>query len=143
VDNPADASFKLFFSVRDEEPGDILQAKEAGASVSQDASGLGPEVSVVGEQLSLSGNGMALAGYSGNDCTHFSSESVCWKGVKVSADSRTIQGRTFHPRHENRRGVGVPLDVTNTSRVESACCHRAVKSSIEHSDAGTEGDIGK
>ena len=53
---------------------------------------------------------------------------------KVVPDRRLIQGLVLHPRHEDGRSVGVPLDVTHST--VSGFGQR--KSEIEASGAGAK-----
>ena len=56
------------------------------------------------------------------------------EGGNVVPNRRLIQGLIFHPRHEDGRGEGVPLDVTD-STVSGLGQHEA---EVETSGAGAE-----
>jgi hypothetical protein len=59
------------------------------------------------------------------------------KVLKVAAPNRSwLQGLVFHPRHENGRSVGVPLDVTHNP--SAGDCEQ--DSFIEHTDSGAKAE---
>jgi len=59
-------------------------------------------------------------------------ESAPKKKWKVRPDRSAIQGRFFHPRHEDGRCVGVPLDVTHGAK------SAGTESEVDASDSGAE-----
>jgi hypothetical protein len=75
---------------------------------------------------------MRLAWNPASDEIHCPTPRSAVEGCEIVPDRSAIQGRFFHPRHEDGRGKGVPLDVTDSvtplgqSEVEGAdaCAER-------------------
>ena len=79
-------------------------------------------------------DGERLARIASSDDVHRAAPRAAVEGGNVVPDRRRIQGRVFHPRHEDGRGVGVPLDMTH-SAISGAC---EVQSEVEPAGAGAE-----
>ena len=75
-----------------------------------------------------------LARIARSDDVHRAAPRAAVKGGNVVPDRRSIQGRVFHPRHEDGRGVGVPLDMTHSA----ISGEREVQPEVEATGAGTE-----
>ena len=61
---------------------------------------------------------------------------------KVGPDRRVIQGRVFHPRHETGRGVGFPLDVTDSASAGLCDSHAKIQASGAGAQAEREQLVG-
>ena len=97
-------------------PCDVLQEREGWSYLAKHPADLGPEVAFVALALALAGDGKRLAGVSGGDEIDRSSQGSGVQVGEVTAPDRSrIQGRVFHPRQEDGRSVGVPLNVTHHS----------------------------
>lgn len=94
---------------------DVLQEDEARSNLTEDSDNLGPEPSVIVKSTLRPGGAERLAGETGSDEIHSTAPRATVEGGKVIPDRRAIQGLVFHPRHENGRRVGVPLNETNGS----------------------------
>tara|TARA_R110002012_G_scaffold16958_6_gene64464 strand:+ start:3508 stop:3774 length:267 start_codon:yes stop_codon:yes gene_type:complete len=69
----------------------------------------------IGRATSLPGVAERLAGIAGSDEMNLSAPRSAVEGSQIVPYRRRSQGLVFHPRHERGRGVGFPLDVTNSS----------------------------
>lgn len=98
-----------------EESRDVLEEDERGVDLPDDPGDVGPEPSLVPGSLPLAGDGPGLTREPRNDAIHDATPRLACKGRNVVPHRSEIQGRVLHPRHENGRGEGVPLDVTNGS----------------------------
>ncbi|SHF15911.1 hypothetical protein SAMN05444279_11943 [Ruegeria intermedia] len=114
--------------------GDILEEHEGRLDLADDAGDMRPEVARVVRPTPLACNGKRLARIARCDDVHRAAPRAAVKGGNVVPDRRRIQGRVFHPRHEDGRGVGVPLDVTH-SAISGAC---EVQPEVEPAGAGAE-----
>jgi hypothetical protein len=74
-----------------------------------------PEVARVVRAAALSRDGERLARIARSDDVHRAAPRAAVEGSNVVPDNSLIQDRVFHPRHENGRGEGVPLDVTHST----------------------------
>jgi|TARA_Y100000294_G_scaffold37911_1_gene33583 hypothetical protein len=88
---------------------------------------------VVGS-LAPPGDTERLARVSRSEDVHRAAPWPAVKGGNVIPDRSLIQGRVFHPRHEDGRGEGIPLDITD-STVSGLGQH---KPEVEPSGAGAE-----
>ena len=93
-----------------------------------------PEVARLVGAPALAGDAERLARISRRDEIHRAAPRPAVEAGKVVPDRCLIQGLVLHPRHEDGRGEGVPLDVTH-STVSGLGQH---KSEVEASGAGTE-----
>lgn len=73
-----------------------------------------PSVVVVAEPFS--GDAVRLARVAASDDIHASAPACAVECGSIVPDRRAIQRLVFHPRHENGRRVGFPLDVTYSPR---------------------------
>jgi hypothetical protein len=104
-----------------EKSGDVLEEDERGPGVIDDSGDVRPDPPIVGNALALSCDRPRLARESRSDDIHDATPRSAWEGDKVIPDRREIQGLVFHPRHENGRREGFPLNVTNGSVSLSHC----------------------
>ncbi len=114
--------------------GDVLEKDEGRFALADDPGDMRPEVARVVHAPALARDGERLARIARSDDVHRAAPRAAVEGGDVVPDRRRIQGRVFHPRHENGRGVGVPLDMTH-SAISGA---REVQSEVEPAGAGAE-----
>lgn len=95
--------------------GDVFEEHEPGLALSYDPGGIGPEVAGVLLPGSASRDAERLTRISHRDNIHDSVPRAAIEGLEIVPDRREIQGLVFHPRHESSRGVGFPLNVTDSS----------------------------
>ena len=93
-----------------------------------------PEVARIVRSPAPSCDAERLARITRRDEIHRAAPRPAVEAGKVVPDRRLIQGLVFHPRHEDGRGEGVPLDVTH-STVSGLGQH---KSEVEATGAGAE-----
>ena len=114
--------------------GDVLEEDEGRLNLADDPGDMGPEVPRVVRAPALARDGERLARIARSDDVQCAAPRAAVEGGNVVPDRRRIQGRVFHPRHEDGRGVGVPLDVTH-SAISGAC---EVQPEVEPAGAGAE-----
>jgi len=114
--------------------GDILEEHEGRFDHADDPGDMRPEVTRVVRSTPLACNGKRLARIARSDDVHRAAPRAAVEGSNVVPDRRRIQGRVFHPRHENGRGVGVPLDMTHSAISGT----REVQPEVEPTSAGAE-----
>ena len=114
--------------------GDVLEEHEGRLGLGDDAGDMRPEVPRVVHAAALARDGERLARIARSDDVHGAAPRAAVEGGKVVPDRCRIQGRVFHPRHEDGRGVGVPLDMTH-SAISVAC---EVQPEVEPAGAGAE-----
>src|SRR5262249_55008158 len=93
----------------------IFQEDVAGSYIANDAGDIGPQPPFVFESSALAGMTERLAREASRDEIHEATPRSAIEGLKVLPHRRAIQGRVFHPRHDNGRRKAVPLNVTNGS----------------------------
>lgn len=125
--------FEDFFEAEADMTGDVLEESEACAGLDKDSSDLGPKVPLILVSESLPGDGEGLTGVSTCDEIHAATPRSSVEGSQVRPDRSRIQGRFFHPRHENGRGETFPLDVANGARPLG-------QAEVDPSDTGAERD---
>ena len=116
----ADQSSGDFGEAEAEMMGDVLEEHEGRLALADDAGDMRPEVARVVRAPALARDAERLARIARSDDVHRAAPRAAVEGGNVVPDRRLIQGRVFHPRHEDGRGVGVPLDVTH-SAISGAC----------------------
>ncbi len=130
----ADQSFGDFGEAEAEMMGDILEEHEGRLGLADDAGDVGPEMARVVRASALARDGERLARIARSDDVHRAAPRAAVEGSNVVPDRRRIQGRVFHPRHEDGCGVGVPLDVTHNA-ISGEC---EVQPEVEPAGAGAE-----
>jgi len=95
--------------------GDVLEEDEGRYALADDPCDVRPEVSRVRRTATLARDRKWLARIARAENVHRAAPRAAVEGGNVVPDSRAIQGRVFHPRHEDGRGVGFPLDVTQST----------------------------
>ncbi len=111
----ADQSSGDFGKSEAEMMGDILEEHEGWLDLSDDAGDMRPEVAWVVRAPAFARDGERLARIARSDDVHRAAPRAAVEGSNVVPDRRAIQGRLFHPRHENGRGVGFPFDMAHSS----------------------------
>ena len=95
--------------------GDILEEDEGRLHLVDNARDMRPEVTRVGRAEPPAGDRKRLARIARQQDVHRAAPRAAVEGSNVVPYNRLIQGRVFHPRHEHGRGVGLPLDVTQSA----------------------------
>jgi hypothetical protein len=130
----ADQSSGDFGEAEAEMMGDVLEEHEVRFDLADDPGDMGPEMTRVVRAPALACDGERLARIARSDDVHRAAPRAAVEGSNVVPDRRRIQGRVFHPRHEDGRGVGVPLDVTHNA----ISGERQVQPEVEATGPGTE-----
>ena len=130
----ADQSSGDFGETEAEMMGDVLEEHEGRPNLADDPGDMRPEVARVLRAPALARDGERLARIARSDDVHRTAPWAAVEGGNVVPDRCAIQGRVFHPRHEDGRGVGVPLDVTH-SAISGAC---EVQTEVEPAGARAE-----
>jgi hypothetical protein len=113
---------------------DVLEETDSRLYLSHNTEYVGPQVARIAFTKSLSSEGKRLARVATSDDIHEAAPRSAIEGLEIVPDRRAIQGRVLHPRHESGRGVGVPLDVTNSSVGAS---EGEVQSEVDSGNPGT------
>lgn len=96
-------------------PFDVLGKDGAGPHFADDPLDLGPQVARVGLAAALARHAERLAGISGSEEMNLAAPRAAVEGSQIVPDRRVIHGRVCHPGHESGRGVGFPLDETDSA----------------------------
>ena len=135
--NPEAQAFQLAsdFAISEVEMiGDVFEKTPFRPDVFDDPRDVRPQVPGVIRSPALAGDAKRLAWISARDKIHNATPRLAVEGCNVVPDRSLIQGLFFHPRHEDGRGEGVPLDITN-STVSGLGQH---KSEVEPSGTGAQ-----
>jgi len=116
--------------------GDVLKEDERWSDLADDPRDVRPEMTGVGRRQPPAGDRERLARIARNDDVHAAAPRAAVEAGDVVPDRRAIQGRVVHPRHEQGRGEGFPLDVTHS--VISGTGEDEPE--VEPADAGAEGE---
>lgn len=109
--------------------GDVFEEDERRPALTDDARNVGPEMPRIGRPLPPARDGEGLARIARKDDVHCATPRAAVEGCDVVPDRRRIQGRVFHPRHEDGCSIGFPLDVT----------HSAISAGASHAIPGIGG----
>ena len=110
--------------------GDVFEEHEGRLDLANDARDMRPEMARVARSLSFARDGKRLARIARSDDVHRAAPRAAVEAGNIVPDRCLIQGRLFHPCHENGRGVGFPFDMAHSSisghgdgepEVEPAC----------------------
>ncbi|GHE01001.1 hypothetical protein GCM10008024_14890 [Allgaiera indica] len=110
--------------------GDVLEEDEGRLDLADDAGDMRPEVAGVVDTPAFARHAEWLTRIARSDDVHRTAPRAAVEAGNVVPDRRRIQGRLFHPGHENGRGVGFPFDMAHSSifgqgdgepEVEPAC----------------------
>jgi hypothetical protein len=135
----ADQSSGDFGEAEAEMIGDVLEEHEGRLDLADDPRDMRPEVARIVRAPALARDGERLARIARSDDVHRAAPWAAVEGGNVLPDRCAIQGRVFHPRHEDGRGVGVPLDMTH-SAISGEC---EVQPEVESAGAGAEREAEK
>lgn len=111
----ADQSAGDFGEAEAEMMGDILEEDERRLDLTNDAGDMRPEVARVVGTPAFARDGERLARIARSDDVHRAAPRAAVEAGNVVPDRCRIQGRLFHPCHENGRGVGFPFDMAHSS----------------------------
>jgi len=111
----ADQSCGDFGETEAEMMGDILEEDEGRFDLADDAGDMRPEVARVVRAPALASDRERLARIARSDDVHRAAPRAAVEGSNIVPDRSPIQGRVFHPRHENGRSVGFPFDMAHSS----------------------------
>jgi hypothetical protein len=114
--------------------GDIFEENEGRLDLANDPRDVGPEVPRVVRAPAFARDGERLARIARSDDVHRAAPWAAVEGSNVVPDRCRIQGRLFHPCHENGRGVGFPFDMAHSS----ISGHGDGKPEVEPTSAGAE-----
>lgn len=111
----ADQSAGDFGEAEAEMMGDILEEDEGRLDLTDDAGDMRPEVARVVRAPALTRHGERLARITRSDDVHRAAPWAAVEGSNVVPDRCRIQGRVFHPRHEDGCGEGFPFDMAHST----------------------------
>ena len=111
----ADQSCGDFGEAEAEMMGDIFEKDEGRFDLADDAGDMRPEVTRIVRSPALARHGERLARIARSDDVHRAAPRAAVEGSNVVPDRRLIQGRVFHPRHEDGCGVGFPFDMAHST----------------------------
>ena len=114
--------------------GNVLEEHPNRSALRDDPGDVRPEMARIVRALALAGDAERLARIARTDEIHRAAPLPAVEAGKVVPDRRLIQGLVLHPRHEDGRGEGVPLDVTHSTVSGLG----QDKSEVEASGAGAE-----
>lgn len=110
--------------------GDIFEEHEGRLDLANDPRNVGPEVPRVVRAPAFARDRERLARISRSNDVHRAAPRAAVEAGNIVPDRCRIQGRLFHPCHENGCGVGFPFDMAHSSisghgdgepEVEPAC----------------------
>lgn len=116
--------------------GDILEKDEVRLGLGEDAGDMRPEVARIFRTPALARDRERLARIARSDDVHRAAPRAAVETGNVVPDRCRIQSLVFHPRHEDGRGEGIPLDVTHSTISGDG----DGKPEIEPACAGAEGE---
>lgn len=111
----ADQSCGDFGEAEAEMMGDIFEEDEGRLDLADDARDMRPEMARVVRAPALARDRERLARIARSDDVHRAAPRAAVEAGNVVPDRRRIQGRVFHPRHEDGRGVGFPFDMAHST----------------------------
>jgi hypothetical protein len=114
--------------------GDVFEEDEGRPAFADDARDVRPQVPRIGRPLPSSGDRERLARIARKDDVHRAAPRAAVEAGHVVPDRSRIQGRVLHPRHEDGRGTGFPLDVTHSAISADGEAH----AEVEPARAGAE-----
>ena len=115
---------------------DVFEEHPSWSDLPDDAADVRPQVPGIVAAEPLSGMAERLAGIAGSDEMNAAAPWAPVEAGKVTPDRSLCQGRVFHPGHESGRGMGFPLDVTDSSISGLGDMEPEVEAGV----AGTQGD---
>lgn len=130
----ADQSSGDFGEAEAEMMGDILEEDKGRPDLADDPRDMRPEVARIVRAPALARDGERLTRIARSDDVHSIAPRAAVEAGNIVPERRRVQGRVLHPRHEDGRGVGVPLDVTHSA----ISGEREVQPEFEPAGAGAE-----
>jgi len=118
---------------------DVLGKDENRFAFADDAVDLRPKVSRIVLAKLATSLAEWLAWKSRSDTIHRAAPRAAVEGAKIVPDRSLTQGRVRHPRHEDGRGEGFPLNETYRVGPGSDGVEGEIETDVEHADAATEG----
>lgn len=112
---------------------DVLEEANPRVTIEEHPQDVRPQVARISGAEALAGLREGLAGVARNDAIHDSTPRASVEGSDVRPDRSPIQGRLFHPAHEDGRGEGFPLNVANALQPPT-------EPEVEPADSGAEGE---
>lgn len=94
---------------------DVFEEDEGRRAFVHDPRDVRPHMPGVVRSAPASGERERLARIARMDDVHAATPASAVEGRDVVPHRRRTQGRVLHPRHEDGRGIGFPLDVTNSA----------------------------
>ena len=110
---------------------DVLEEDVSGCDLADDPANVGPEMARIALSEPSARQGEGLAGISTSDDRYLAAPRAAVEGSQVRPDRCISQGLVRHPRHENRRGEDVSLDIAHSS-ISGFC---EVQAEIQSSNA--------
>jgi hypothetical protein len=135
----ADQSCGDFGEAEAEMMGDVLKKDEGRPDFVDDAGDMRPEVARIVRAPALARDGERLARVASREDIHRAAPWFAVETGNVVPDRRAIQGRVFHPRHDNGCGEGFPFDMAH--RTISGQCDG--EPDVDSACAGAEGQAKK
>jgi hypothetical protein len=135
----ADQSCGDFGEAEAEMMGDILKKDKGRLDFADDAGDVRPEVARIVRAPALARDGERLARIARREDVHRAAPRFAVEAGNVVPDRRAIQGRIFHPRHDNGCGEGFPFDMAH--RTISGQCDSEPE--VDSSSAGAEREAEK
>ncbi len=114
--------------------GDVFEKYPLRLAFGDNPGDVRPKVPGIVRPTAPAGDAERLARIARREAIHDATPWPAVEGGNVVPDRSLIQGLLFHPRHEDGRGEGVPLDVTD-STVSGLGQH---KPEVKPSGAGAE-----
>ncbi len=111
----ADQSCGDFGEAEAEMMGDILKKDEGRLDFADDAGDMRPEVARIVRAPALARDRERLARIARSDDVHRAAPRFAVEAGNIVPDRRAIQGRIFHPRHDNGCGEGFPFDIAHST----------------------------
>jgi hypothetical protein len=118
---------------------DVFEKDPLGSYLAKDAVDVRPEPAVVVQPALLPGVGPRLAREAGSDEIHAAAPRAAVEGGEVRPDRSVLQGLVRHPRHEDGRSEGFPLDETHAAEAGDD----EPEPELQPADPGAEGEPGK
>lgn len=113
---------------------DVFQEDDGGSHFANDAHDFWEDPAVVFRSPLRACEREGLAGEPRRDAIHEAAPRAAVEGCKVVPDRSPIQGRVFHPRHEEGRSEGFPLNESHSAVIFS---EGEPESELQSSDPGT------
>jgi hypothetical protein len=135
----ADQSCGDFGEAEAEMIGDVLKKDEGRLDLADDAGDVRPEVARIGRAPALARDGERLARIARREDVHRTTPWFAVEAGNVVPDRRAIQGRVFHPRHDNGCGEAFPFDMAH-STISGQCDGEP---EVDSTSAGAEGEAEK